>query len=161
LAGHTLRCTMDEGAATKRRDALAFLPGIAEKLGWYVYALRDPRDGAVFYAGKGIGNRVYQHARQVRKLAGQSSDQLKLATIRDIHDAGLEVGVEIIRHRIPDEKSAYEVEAAVIDTLALMGSDLTNLLGGHGAERGWRSLEVIVAEYVAEPVEIAPDSGSR
>jgi hypothetical protein len=152
---------MEEGVAIQRGDALAFLPGVAEKLGWYVYALRDPRDGAVFYAGKGIGNRVYEHARQVRKLAGQSSDQLKLATIRDIHDAGLEVGVEIIRHRVPDEKSAYEVEAAVIDTLALMGSDLTNLLGGHGTERGWRPLEDIVAEYVAEPVEIAPDSRSR
>jgi hypothetical protein len=147
---------MDEGDVI-RRDPLAFLPGVAEQLGWYVYALRDPRDGAVFYAGKGIGNRVYEHARQVRKLAGQSSDQLKLATIRDIHDAGLEVEVEIIRHRIPDEKSAYEVEAAVIDTLALMGSDLTNLVGGHGAERGWGPLEDIVAEYAAEPVEIAPD----
>jgi hypothetical protein len=42
-----------------------------------------------------------------------------------------------------------------------MGSDLTNLVGGHGAERGWRRLEDIVAEYVADPVEIAPDSRSR
>ena len=148
---------MDERVATQRRDALSFLPGVAEKLGWYVYALRDPRNGAIFYAGKGIGNRVYQHAREVRKLAGQSSDQLKLATIRDIHDAGLEVGVEIIRHRIPDEKAAYEVEGAVIDTLGLTGSDLTNLVGGHGSERGWRPLEDIVAEYAAEPVEVAPE----
>jgi hypothetical protein len=143
---------MDEHGATPGRDALSFLPGIAEQLGWYVYALRDPRDGAVFYVGKGFRNRVYQHSRQARKLAGQSSDQLKLATIRDIHDAGLEVEVEIIRHRIPDEKSAYEVEAAVIDTLALMGTELRNLVGGHGAERGWRPLEDIVAEYAAEPV---------
>jgi len=148
---------MDQRVATQRRGPLSFLPAVAEKLGWYVYALRDPRNGAVFYAGKGIGNRVYQHAREVRKLAGQSSDQLKLATIRDIHDAGLEVEVVIIRHRIPDEKSAYEVEAAVIDTLALMGSDLTNLVGGHGSERSWRPLEDIVAEYAAEPVEIAPE----
>jgi hypothetical protein len=154
-------CAMDGGVVIQGRDPLAFLPGVAEQLGWYVYALRDPRDGAVFYAGKGIGNRIYQHARQVRKLAGQSSDQLKLARIRDIHDAGLEVRVEIIRHRIPDEKSAYEVEAAVIDSLALMGSDLANLVGGHGAERGWRPLEDIVAEYAAEPVEIAPITGSH
>jgi uncharacterized protein len=152
---------MDDGVVIRGRDPLEFLPGVAEQLGWHVYALRDPRDGAVFYAGKGIGNRIYQHARQVRKLAGQSSDQLNLARIRDIHDAGLEVRVEIIRHRIPDEKSAYEVEAAVIDSLALMGSDLTNLVGGQGAERGWRPLEDIVAEYAAEPVENALITGSH
>jgi len=142
---------------TAQRDPLSFLPGVAEKLGWYVYALRDPRNSAIFYAGKGVGNRVYQHARHARKLTGQSGEQLKLATIREVHDAGLEVGVEIIRHGIPDEQAAYEVEAAVIDTLALTGSDLTNLVGGHGSERGWRRLEDIVAEYAAEPVEIAPE----
>jgi hypothetical protein len=147
---------MEQGVPTQQRDPLSFLPGLAEKLGWYVYALRDPRDGAIFYVGKGIGNRVYQHARQVRKLAGQTSEQLRLTTIRDVRDSGLEVGVEIIRHRIPDERTAYEVEAAVIDTLALTGSDLTNLVGGRGSERSWRPLEEIIAEYAAEPVESAP-----
>jgi hypothetical protein len=123
-------------ASRAERDPLAFLPGAAEQLGWYVYALRDPRSGEVFYVGKGIGNRVYQHARHAKKLTGETSERLKLTTIHSIHNAGLDVGVEIVRHRIPDEQSAYEVEAAVIDTLGLLGSDLTNLVGGHGTERG-------------------------
>jgi hypothetical protein len=41
----------------------SLVPGVAEKLGYYVYALRDPtRSGAIFYVGKGQGDRVYQHA---------------------------------------------------------------------------------------------------
>lgn len=33
---------------------------------WYVYTLADPRDGAVFYVGKGKGNRAWQHEAGVR-----------------------------------------------------------------------------------------------
>jgi uncharacterized protein len=140
-----------------RRDPVAFLSGVAEKLGWYVYALRDPRTGSLFYVGKGVGNRAYQHARQAKKLNGQSAEALRLETIREILAANLDVGVEIIRHRIPDEQTAYEVEAAVIDALALTGIQLANLVGGHGTVRGWQPLEDIIAEYVAVPIEIAPD----
>ena len=32
--------------------------------------------------------------------------------------------VEIIRHRLPSEEVAYEVEAAVMDTVRLTGADL-------------------------------------
>ena len=135
-------------------DPLSFLPGVAEKLGWYVYALGDPRDRTIFYVGKGRGDRVYQHARYAKKVSGETAPQLKLEKIREIHKAGLEVGVEIVRHRIENENLAYEVEAAVIDAFRLTGADLTNLASGHGTQRGWRPLEAIIAEYVAKPVEI-------
>jgi len=119
-----------------------------------VYALRDPRDSAVFYVGKSKGDRVYQHARHAKNVSGESAPQLKLRRIREIHEEGREVGVEIVRHRIENEDVAYEVEAAVIDALRLAGTDLTNLAGGHGTSRGWRPLEAIVSEYGAKPVEI-------
>jgi hypothetical protein len=143
-------------AVSGARDPLSFLPGVAEQLGWYVYALRDPR-GSIFYVGKGKGDRVYQHARFARKFAGESGKQLKLDKIRAIHAAGREVGVEIVRHRIADEAGAYEVEAAVMDALAIVGIELTNLAGGHGSARGWQPLEEIIVRYVAEPATIQPD----
>jgi hypothetical protein len=139
------------------RDPLAFLPGVAERLGWYVYALRDPRDAAIFYVGKGKGQRVYQHARHARSVPGETGRQLKLDRIREIHREGLEVDVEIVRHRIDNEDAAYEIEAAVIDSLALVGVDLTNLTSGHGRARGWQPLEEIIVRYVAEPATISPD----
>ena len=39
---------------------------IQEKLGWYVYCLRDPRDKKIFYIGKGKGNRVFAHANNAK-----------------------------------------------------------------------------------------------
>lgn len=132
----------------------AFLPGVAEKLDYYVYALRDPRDGSIFYVGKGKGGRVYQHAAQARTVGGESSKHLKLKTIRAIHADGLEVIVDIIRHGLTDEE-AYEAEGAVIDTLKLIGLDLTNQARGKWARsQGWTPLEELRARYAAPPVEI-------
>ncbi len=142
-----------EVAATAR-DPLAFLPGVAEHLGHYVYALVDPRDDAIFYVGKGQGDRVYQHARHARKVADdESRATLKLDRIQSIHGDGLEVRVEIVRHGLSEEL-AFEVEAAVIDVLKLSGLDLANAVAGQGTEHGWRPLEEIVLEYAADPVEI-------
>lgn len=139
------------------RHRLEFLPGIAEKLHWYVYALRDPRDEKVFYVGKGIGNRAYDHARSAITV-GESMVQPKRKLIHEIHQWGHEVEVEIVRRGLPDEKTAYEVEAAVIDTLRHAGpSDLTYQIEGHGhSARGWATLESL-RSLAAPSVDIPDD----
>jgi uncharacterized protein len=171
------RCVTDAGRGSARRGRsadnglretaldqqqarpLSFLPGVSERLGHYVCALRDPVEGGrIFYVGKGIGDRVYQHARHAKRVdLTKTKGQLKLDRIQRIHGAAQEVGVEIVRHNLRDEFEAFEVEAAVIDTLRLAGVDLTNLVSGHGAERGWRRLDEIVAAYVAKPAKIRPE----
>ena len=141
---------------TTTARTLSFLPGIAERLGYYVYALRDPtREGELFYVGKGKGDRVYQHAAQALAVDPDEGEVgLKLARIRSIHDAGQEVGVEIIRHGLT-EGVAFEVEAAVSDALRLAGRDLTNRVAGRGTfERGWAPLPEIRVRYTATPAEI-------
>lgn len=130
-----------------------FSPYVIERIGWYVYLLRDPRDESVFYVGKGRGNRAQQHAKDAIALA--EDDKPKLATIRAVHAAGREVGVEILRHRLATEKSAYEVEAAVLDTFRAVGMELTNAVGGHhSALRGWAGADVVASIYDAAPASV-------
>jgi len=157
--GPVQRPVPSPSVSTRSRDPLSFLPGVGEKLGHYAYALRDPlEDGRIFYIGKGIGDRVYAHARHARRVdPSKTSAELKLTRIQEIHDAGLEVGVELIRHNLRDEAEAFEVEAGVIDVLKIAGIELANVVAGQGAGRGWRPLEEIIAEYAAKPVEIGPE----
>ena len=119
-----------------------------------MYALRDPRDDSVFYIGKGKGNRAYQHARHAA-VGGSSLLDTKRELIREIHDAGREVIVEIVRHQLADERAAYEVEAAVIDALLhCTSAGLKNRVRGHGRdERGWASLDAL-RHLAAPPIEI-------
>lgn len=58
----------------------------SQALGFYVYALRDPRDGQVFYVGKGVGDRVFAHQREADDSAEVQS--AKLQRISHIRRAG-------------------------------------------------------------------------
>jgi hypothetical protein len=133
---------------------LAFLRGMAERLGHYVYVLSDPRDGQIFYVGKGKGDRVYQHAAQAHAVAGETRTELKLDRIRSIHRDGVDVTIEILRHGLTDDE-AFEVEAAAIDLLRLAGTQLTNRARGRSSRsQGWASLEELRARYAAPPADI-------
>ena len=70
-------------------------------LGYYVYALVDPRDNRVFYVGKGRGDRVFQHA---RGTLTEKSQSLELDTIRSILDEGKLVHCYILRHNLTEKK---------------------------------------------------------
>ena len=115
----------------------------AKKIGFYVYALQDPSTDTIFYVGKGVENRWYSHITDSRKSEiGAPSEKLEM--IRAIEKRGESVKVWIVRHGIQDEKTAYEVEAAVAHTLKIIGSavssahmvDLKNLVETHHPERG-------------------------
>ncbi len=150
------RSSLGATVTSSPRDPLSFLPGVAEKLGHYVYALRDLlEDGEIFYIGKGVGERAYAHARHAQCVdPSKTSAQLKLTRIRAIYNAGLKVGVELIRHNLTNAAEALEVENAAIDVLKIAGIELANVVAGQGTDHGWRPLEEIMAEYAAKPVEI-------
>ncbi len=118
---------------------------ILGKLKTYVYRLIDPRNGETFYIGKGKGNRVFSHILAEGNLEGDDFDN-KLKRIREIRLAGFEVGHVIHRHGM-DDKTAFEVEAALIDAYP----GLTNVSAGTGAnEYGVMHAEEIIRQYSAE-----------
>ena len=131
-------------------DITEFPSGVIEHLGWYVYRLIDPRDGSTFYVGKGKGNRVFAHMRG--EVAATDDDELlsnKLKQIREIRLAGLEVIHVIHRHGMTDEKTAYEVEAALIDAYP----GLTNIMNGAGSnEFGAAHVKELIATYQPETI---------
>ena len=128
---------------------------VKEALGYYVYALVDPRDRKIFYIGKGKGNRIFQHAEAA--LVENTSD-LKLDTIRSIISAGENVEHYIVRHHL-EEKEAYLIESTLIDMLTYSkfnhSNQLTNLIAGHHQwDEGIMSIEEINILYDCPKIEI-------
>lgn len=125
---------------------MALSQSTIEKLGYYVYLLTDPRNGKVFYVGKGKGNRINNHL--IGALETDIQETEKIKTIREIQKAKKEVGLFVLRHGLT-EKESYEVECALIDFIGI--ENLTNIVQGHySAARGKMKLEDIKIEYEAE-----------
>lgn len=129
-----------------------------QKLGYYVYALIDSRDNSVFYIGKGIGNRVFEHEKE-------EGNALKHQKINEIKYAGFEVKKVIVLHGINEndnaEKRAYTTEAALINLMRYINpKGLTNSVSGHHSFEGAMTVEQIENIYGAEilnPDDINPD----
>ena len=52
-----------------------FPRSVIEKMGYYVYLLKDPDTHEVFYVGKGKGNRVFEHVMQAFEVANTREDE--------------------------------------------------------------------------------------
>lgn len=136
-----------------------------EQLKAYVYKLIDPRNGQVFYIGKGRNNRIFDHVNDTDKYLKEKQEELtkqesknseiqideiseKINTIKEIKNEGLEVTYVIHRHGLTDEE-AYLVEAALIDDTP----GLTNIQIGHGNGIGPKSIKQINDLYNLETIE--------
>ncbi len=130
---------------------------VATHLDYYVYALRDPRTGLVFYVGKGTGDRINAHLREAGK--DPLSERQKIQTVLDIENAGRQVELLFLRTGIADEATAFAIEQAVIDAHAASGHALTNLVRGHhSSAHGLVALPEVVAQYRAQQCPPIPHS---
>lgn len=137
---------------------LALPREVTDAIGYYVYALRDPRDGQIFYVGKGTGSRLFSHVRNVNnKAVDPDLDPPKVERIRSIINAGLEVEHLFVRVGMHDEATALIVEQAVIDALRAHGTPLTNLARGHhSSSHGLSTVHDVVAAHSAQPAPHLP-----
>jgi hypothetical protein len=137
------------GEATQMDLMTGFSQTTKEDLGYYVYALIDPRDSKIFYIGKGEGDRVFQHELE-------ENDKAKNVLIREIQNAGLEVKKLIIRHGMKEDE-AFNVEAALIDLLnsgLWKDCQITNLQSGHNTiDRGMKTILEIEAFYTVDEIQ--------
>ncbi len=119
-----------------------------EQLNYYVYMLIDPLENKPFYVGKGLENRVFNHLNCA--LAELDLINAKYDKIREINKRGLTVGHIIVRHGLK-EFEAYQIEAALIDSLTYCGLLLTNKVSGHNSiEKGLMTCDEIKRIYRAE-----------
>ncbi len=121
-------------------------PEVAHHLGYYVYLYIDPRTGNPFYVGKGQGQRALSHL----SVEGESRKARILAELKEV---GLTPQIDILTHALPNEETAFRIEAAIID---FFGLDVLS-----NAVRGWQSIQLgrmplkqLVTYYAATPVGI-------
>lgn len=121
-------------------------PEVCEKLGYYVYLYVHPDTNKPFYVGKGQGQRVLAHI-------GAQNESRKAHVLAELAAAGKEPRIDILAHALPDEATAFRIEAAVIDVLEL--ADLTNeVRGWQATEVGRAPLSELIATYGAVPVTV-------
>ncbi len=124
-----------------------FSNSVSERIGYYVYILKDPRNDSIFYVGKGKGNRLFQH---VQCALENATDSDKYNLIREIHKDGKEVEHFILRHGL-EEKLSLEIESTIIDLLGI--ENLTNSVKGHDTwERGLKTVDEVFQHYDAKAV---------
>ena len=120
---------------------------VVEALRHYVYMLRDPRNGEIFYVGRGAGSRLFAHETEAMNSARNSE---KLDRIRSIHGSNLKVTYLILRYGLSEE-DAMLVESVAIDLLGNTVAGLENKIKGAGSGLyGLRKLDDVVLEYAAE-----------
>lgn len=127
----------------------SFSPSVIQRIGHYVYCLKDPDTGKVFYVGKGQGNRIFDHLKIAVSTATSTS---KLDKIRAIQAAGRHPEYLIIRSGLTEE-SAIQVEAALIEWIGV--DNLTNEVSGHHSDgHGIMNIAELVALYEAPSANI-------
>ena len=126
---------------SSQKEDLSLRPATTEKLGYYVYLLKDDK-GKPFYVGKGVGNRINQHFKKMMDSEASKSEKVKT-----IVKLGSKVKKIILRHGLLEDE-AFAVENAMIDFIGI--DNLTNIVKGHSNGKGIADLEELKIKYEPE-----------
>lgn len=113
---------------------MKFSENTQAKLQYYIYCLVNPLNHQIFYIGKGINNRVFDHEIEAEKNINKEHE--KIQEIKNIWNHNQQVERYIIRSGM-DEHEAFVAEETIIAMLKLMQnkqlhiSQLSNIVEGH------------------------------
>ena len=114
---------------------------------WYVYLLSDPNTNEIFYVGKGKGNRVFDHFKNLKK------DDPKSQKIKEILNQEKEPKIEFLIHGIENENTIKRIESSIIDLIDK--KNLTNKIKGYeSSDFGRMDLNQIIGKYSSKKVDI-------
>ncbi len=123
---------------------------VTRELKYYVYIYSHPVTKEIFYVGKGTGNRIFSHLKDIK-------ESQKVKYLNDLKKQGLKPKIEILIHGIKDETTALRVEASIIDLLDV--HNLTNKQSGwKSATFGRMTIEQVISTYEKRKVEIVEPS---
>ena len=105
---------------------------------FYIYELVDPRNGKIFYVGKGSNGRYKWHTNEV-KHGRTTGNPHKDRVIKNILDAGLEPLIGFPYENITNEADAYVLEERVLKEYGI--ENLTNLVIGNNPPRVSHTVE--------------------
>jgi uncharacterized protein len=127
----------------------SFPAGVSEELLSYVYIYVDPRDDAIFYVGKGVGDRVFSHLNQAENDFISIDPSTKVKRIQNIWNDKQDVIIRIHRHGLTPQE-ALHVEASLIQLFP----DSENEVEGHASyELGDRLVSDLINEKTKEKAE--------
>lgn len=137
---------MFKAHAEQEYDMKKFTRKSADELQNYIYALVDPATKEIFYVGRGIFNRAFNH------FSAEGNGR-KAVRIREIQNRwGCDPVVEVLRYGLTVGEAKL-VEAAVID--ALGPENLVNEVRGADVERGKISAIDFERKFGAKSVRIS------
>lgn len=130
------------------QESFGFNTLTSERIGYYVYCLIDSRNREIFYIGKGVGNRVFNH--ELEKL-----EKAKNQRIKNIKESGGSIEKRVIWHGM-NSKESFDMESAIIQLLnsnQWNGRKLDNLVCGHHSEMGFKSVTELNESLGAKKLE--------
>jgi hypothetical protein len=121
---------------------MEFSPGVAERLGYYVYQLLHPITGQVLYVGKGVGSRMLAHVAWARVAEDEKSEMIR--RIRADHSR--DPDYRVVAHGLTEDTS-FLLEAVLIEQIGV--DKLLNCVRGHGHADMFLDAEDLNARYAA------------